>query len=95
MVLWDLLENLEELVSQDPLDFLEHLEQREIWEDLEKREVLVFKDLVENLASQEFLVSLVKWVHQEKMEVMERRVAQDPLEHQDPQVSRDQEDKLD
>jgi len=65
------LENLGEL------DFPVFLEQKEILGELVLKVAPVFKDPEENLANLACLVSQGKWVHLEKMEVMERK--EDPV----------------
>jgi hypothetical protein len=86
MELWDPLESLVVLVNLDHLDSLVHLVQRETWELQETRVALDFRAQEERLENRECQVSQERWVHQERMVPMVKRVAQ---EIQEPQVHQD------
>lgn len=74
---WVLQENQGLLVNLVELDFPVFLEQKETQGELVLKAAQVFKDHVENLANLVCLESQGKWVHPEKMEVMERK--EDPV----------------
>jgi len=88
------------LVNQDPLAnlveqvFLEFLEQKETVVELAPRVALDFRVQEGKLANLVCLEQLVKWVHLERMEVMERKEDQVFLVHLDLQDFLDQEVNL-
>merc|ERR1719317_1560353 len=91
---WVLQENQGLLVNLGALDFPVFLQQREIQGELVLKVAPVFKDPEENLANLACLGRQGKWVHLEKMEVMERKedpvflVLQVLLDFQDQEANR-------
>lgn len=94
MVQWVLLEKLDLLVNLVDKEVLEFQEQRVTPEVLVLKEAQDSKVHVENLANLACQESQEKWVHPERMVVMERKEDLVFLVLLDPQDSPDQEDSL-
>jgi len=83
---WALLENLDQLASLVERVYLEFQEQKETLVQVVPRVALDFRVQEEKRANLVCLEKLVKWVHPERMEVMEKkedRVFLVPLDLQD------------
>lgn len=91
---WALLANQDLLANLVERVFLEFLEQKETVVELAPRVALDFRVQEGKLANLVCLEQLVKWVHLERMEVMERKEDQVFLVHLDLQDFLDQEVNL-
>jgi len=91
---WALLANQDLLANLVEQVFLEFLEQKETVVELAPRVALDFRVQEGKLANLVCLEQLVKWVHLERMEVMERKEDQVFLVHLDLQDFLDQEVNL-
>jgi len=91
---WALLANQDLLVNLVERVFLEFLERKETVVELAPRVALDFRVQEGKLANLVCLEQLVKWVHLERMEVMERKEDQVFLVHLDLQDFLDQEVNL-